>query len=151
MEKITKVFLASDHAGVQMKKTLVENLKKEFQGLEVVDHGPSDESRVDYPDFAKKVAESVASDKNARGLLICGSGIGMAISANKVQGIRAASVWDETSARLCRQHNSANIACFGARLTGPDVILQAAKVFLTTAFEGGRHEGRVQKISALER
>ena len=138
-----KVYIAADHAGYSLKQKIIEKFPT------LVDLGPSDESRVDYPDFAEKVAKSVAQSKS-KGILVCGSGIGMAISANKVAGVRAASAWDVTSARLSREHNDANVLCLGARLTGVEVALEIVATFLKTPFEGGRHQQRVDKMTALE-
>jgi ribose 5-phosphate isomerase B len=144
---VGKVFIGADHAGLPLKKALVEQLKKEF---DLEDLGTYSEDSVHYPDFAKKVAERVANEK-ARGILVCGSGIGMSIAANKVPGIRAAMAWDVTSARLSRQHNDSNIVCMGARLIGPEVALEAARTWLTTEFQGGRHQVRIDLIGDMER
>lgn len=144
------IFIASDHAGFPLKKTLLEYLAKEMPSLRYEDLGPFDEMSVDYPDFAKSVAERVGNGKG-RGILVCGSGIGMSIAANKIVGVRAAVVWDATSSRLSRQHNDANVLCLGARLTGPEVAMEIAKVWLSTAFQGGRHEKRILRIREIEK
>lgn len=144
-----KIFVGADHAGFQLKNKLVESLKAEFPNSSIEDLGCHSEQSVDYPNFAKAVAEKVVAS-NGLGILVCGSGIGMAISANKIHGARAASSWDATSARLCRQHNDANIVCIGSRLTGPEVALELTKVFLNTEFEDGRHSRRVDMIRKLE-
>ena len=144
-----KVFIGSDHAGFSLKESLLKALREALPALDFVDRGTHSEDSVNYPDFARDVAESVVREK-ARGLLVCGSGIGMSIAANKVKGVRAALVWDATSARLSRQHNDSNIVCFGARLTGIEVALEAAKVWLSTEFAGGRHAMRLDLIRQME-
>lgn len=151
MEQPSLLLIGSDHAGFALKEKIRETLAKEFPGLKVKDCGCFSESSVDYPDIAQGVGAEVAADATRRGILICGSGIGMTIAANKVAGIRAAQVWDVTSARLCREHNNANIACFGARLVGPEVAMDIVRIWLKTPFQAGRHELRVQKISQLDR
>lgn len=148
---VSVLFIGSDHAGFSLKEKVREMLGKEQPTLKVVDCGCFDENSVDYPDVAKLVGEKIAKLPESYGLLICGSGIGMSIAANKVAGIRAAEVWDATSARLSREHNNANIACFGARLVGMETAFDIVRAFIKTAFQGGRHEGRVKKISQLEK
>src|SRR5687767_8434655 len=111
-----KIFVGSDHAGISLKKPLLEGLRKALPQLQFEDLGCHSEESVDYPDFAEQVGRKVAETKG-RGILVCGSGLGMCIAANKVNGVRAASAWDATSARLARQHNDANVICLGARLT----------------------------------
>jgi ribose 5-phosphate isomerase B len=147
-QEAVPIFIASDHAGFAFKARLVEFLKG--KGYEVGDLGPSSEARVDYPDFAKAVAGEVLKTPDAHGILICGSGLGMMISANKVPGIRATCAWNEESARLGRAHNDAQILCLGQRLIDFDTACVCAETFLTTAFEGGRHQQRVDKIAAIE-
>mgnify|MGYP003394698773 CR=1 FL=1 len=144
------VFIGSDHAAYATKVKLVESLKKEFPNLEFDDLGSHDEKSVDYPDFAAKVGEKVSQGKG-KGILLCGSGIGMAISANKINGVRAANVWDVTSARLSKEHNNSNILCLGARLTGSEIMLVAARARLKAQVLGDRHQKRVDLISRLER
>ncbi len=144
------IFIAADHAGVALKQLVLPVLRKEFPQHDIQDLGPNSEASVDYPDYAAKVAEEVSKGKG-KGILICGSGIGMCISANKIRGVRAASAWDATSARLSRMHNDANITCIGARLLGSETALDAMRAFIQTPFEGGRHQGRVDKISNLEK
>ena len=142
-------FAGSDHAGVALKRQLVEALRK--IGDEVEDLGTTDEQSVDYPDFGAAVGRAVAaSGGNARGLVVCGTGIGIAIAANKVPGVRAAVVTDAFTAQAARAHNDANVVAFGARVTGPGVAESALRVFRDTGFEGGRHAGRVAKIAALD-
>ncbi len=145
----TKIFIGADHAGFALK----EQLKKQLiaAGGPVEDLGVFSEARADYPDQARAVAEKVAANPGSRGLLVCGSGTGMAIAANKLAGIRAAVACDEEVARLSRAHNDANILCLGARTTAPVTAARALKIFLATEFEGGRHADRVAKISELEK
>ena len=144
-----KYYVGSDHAGFAVKGMVVEMLKN--RGHEVVDMGPDTDDRVDYPDYAEKVARAVVSEKGSRGILICGTGIGMSIAANKIDGIRAAHCQDYYTAQMARAHNDANILCFGERVSGPGVIESMIDAFTTTPFEGGRHEGRVEKIMALQK
>jgi ribose 5-phosphate isomerase B len=139
---------ASDHAGLSLKRELVESLR--VKGHEVTDLGPQSEASVDYPDFAKEVSGLVAAGKADLGLLVCGSGTGMAISANKVHGIRAATARSEYEAKLARQHNDVNVLCLGQRITGSGLAAAIVDAFLGAAFEGGRHQARVDKIKALE-
>ena len=143
-----RIAIGSDHRGVQLKSTLVQHL--ESQGHALVDVGPSDDGRVDYPDFASPVARHVAAGEADRGILICGSGIGMGISANKVHGIRAAVCYDLKTAELSRQHNDCNVLCLSADLVEASQNETIVATWLTTEFEGGRHSQRVAKIGALE-
>jgi RpiB/LacA/LacB family sugar-phosphate isomerase len=145
---MTKIFLSSDHAGHALRARVARHLADRH--LPFVDCGPADAARVDYPDEAGKVANLVRQDPEGRGILICGSGLGMAIAANKVPGIRAADAWNRDVARLSREHNDANILCLGARFLPEDEALSIIDVWLATAFDGGRHATRVAKISALE-
>ncbi len=140
--------IAADHAGVALKAELVAELRK--LGHEVNDLGPDSTASVDYPDFASKLTSLVTRGAPALGILVCGTGIGMSIAANKVPGIRAAVCRTEYEARLTRMHNDANVLCLGSRVTGNGVALEIAKVFLGTAFEGGRHQTRLDKVKALE-
>jgi ribose 5-phosphate isomerase B len=144
-----KVFLGADHAGFTLKQALLSQLPPQFAHFVFEDCGTGDTTSVDYPDFARAVAEKVVA-QGGRGILVCGSGIGMAIAANKVAGIRAAQAWDATSARLSRQHNDANILCLGERLLGVEVALEAARVWLGTEFLQGRHVRRLDLIRSLE-
>ena len=143
-----KVLIASDHAGFVGK----ENIKKilDQMGIGYLDLGPGSETSVDYPDFAELVATGVANGDAERGILVCGSGIGMQIAANKVPGVRAALAWNEETARLCRQHNDANVLAVGSRTTPAETIEKIVHAFLTTEFDGGRHQQRLDKISRLE-
>lgn len=133
-----------------MKRVLVEYIRAQLPQFQLEDLGCLTEESVDYPDYAAKVAEAVGRGEG-KGILVCGSGIGMCIAANKVPGVRAAEVWDMTSARLSREHNDANIVCLGSRLLGTQVGCDIIQTWLTTAYLGGRHEGRVQKIRELEK
>ncbi|HET6862432.1 MAG TPA: ribose 5-phosphate isomerase B [Pyrinomonadaceae bacterium] len=144
-----KIALASDHAGFAQKERL-KSLLTEI-GVDFEDLGTCSEESVDYPDYARKVAEQVAEGRVAQGLLVCGSGIGMAISANKVNGVRAALAWSEETARLARQHNDANVLAIGARTTQPGEIPKIVRAWFESDFEGGRHRMRVEKINAIER
>ena len=143
-----KIYLGADHAGFPLKEVLRESMKVE--GHDVVDLGTFSEESVDYPDLAREVGEKVRENLNSRGVLVCGTGIGVAIAANKLKGIRAANVHDTNEAALSRQHNNANIVAVGARTTDPKIAKEIVKIFLTTAFEGGRHQTRIDKITAIE-
>ena len=132
-----------------MKGLLIEHLA--FLGHEVVDLGTHSPEPVDYPDFGAAVGQSVTSGDTDLGVCVCGTGMGIAIAANKVHGVRAAAVHDVTSARLAREHNNANVICFGARLLGTEVIIDALEMFLRSEFGGGRHLRRIEKIAALEK
>lgn len=138
------IVIASDHAGVELKTGLCRLLRA--SGREVRDLGPNDTTSVDYPDFAHKVANEVASGEAAMGVLICGTGIGMSLSANRHPGVRAALCHDAFTAEMARRHNDANVLCVGARVTGPGVAEQMLRIFLDTPFEGGRHQRRVERI-----
>jgi ribose 5-phosphate isomerase B len=137
--------IASDHAGLPLKLALQAALIAD--GHTVHDFGTHGPESVDYPDYAAKVAVAITSGNARFGILVCGSGIGMAIAANRHPGIRAAVLHDSTEARLTRAHNDANIACFGARTIGVETALDALRTFLATPFEGGRHQRRVDKLS----
>jgi ribose 5-phosphate isomerase B len=144
------VVVGADHAGFFLKEHLKGKL--ESWGFTVEDAGTSSNDRCDYPEFAARVGRRVVElGAEGRGVCVCGSGIGVSIAANKVPGIRAALVHDETAARLSRQHNDANVICFGERLIGSAVAEAALRVWLDTPFEGGRHADRVALIAALER
>lgn len=142
------IALGADHAGVELKDALKAHL--ESRGLTVSDMGTHSSASVDYPDFARQVADAVREGRADRGVLVCGSGIGMAIAANKVTGIRAAAIGDVTSAQLAREHNNLNVLALGARLTAPGLAREIVDAFLDTPFAGGRHEQRVAKIHAGE-
>lgn len=136
------VYLASDHAGVHLKAFLVDHLRG--QGHDVHDLGPAEGVSCDYPDSARAVTDALLQQENAMGILICGTGIGMSMAANRVHGIRAALAACEFHARACRAHNNANVLCLGERVTGQGVAADLADIFLSTPFEGGRHLRRVQ-------
>lgn len=138
------IVIASDHAGVELKAALCEVIRA--GGREVRDLGPADTASVDYPDFAHRVADAVASGEAAMGVLICGTGIGMSLSANRHRGVRAALCHDAFTAEMARRHNDANVLCVGARVTGSDVAKQMVRIFVDTPFEGGRHQRRVERI-----
>lgn len=140
------IALAADHGGFRLKTLLIETLQK--AGHEVLDLGTNDgTTSVDYPDFAEAMADALAEGKAEFGVLICGTGIGISIAANRHRHVRAALVQDVTSARLCREHNNANVIVFGGRTTGDMIATECLEVFLKTAFEGGRHEKRLVKFS----
>jgi len=143
-----KFYIATDHAGVDLKDYTLKLLKE--KGHEVVDLGPYSKERVDYPDYAVKVAQSVLNDTAAQGILICGSGIGMSMAANRFHGIRAALCHDAYTAQVARGHNDANILCFGERIVGQGVAESILDAWIASPFEGGRHCGRVDKIEAIE-
>ena len=136
-----------DHGGFSLKTVLIEQLIE--SGHEVLDLGTDSNERVDYPDFAEAVAKSVASGEAEFGLLVCGSGIGVCMVANKISGIRPATIHDVTSAHLSREHNDANIICMGERGIGPEVAKEALDVFLASEFQEGRHLNRVKKIDKI--
>tara|TARA_A100001011_G_scaffold399071_1_gene506095 strand:- start:11675 stop:12112 length:438 start_codon:yes stop_codon:yes gene_type:complete len=139
-----KICIASDHAGFKLKELIKEKLIN--NNLSIIDLGPNDEGSVDYPDYAKKVSNRLKAKKSEVGILVCGSGTGMAISANKTKGIRAAVCYSIKSTKLSRQHNNANIIAIGSRLTTKPAALNLVSKFLSTKFEGGRHLRRVKKI-----
>jgi len=146
--KISKVYIGSDHAGFNLKSVLIEYL--ENLSIPCEDLGTYSEEMVDYPDYGKKVAQVVGQDPLSYGVLICGTGIGMSIVANKVRGIRAATCSEPLSARLSREHNNANILCLGARLIGTLMAIEILNTFINTDFLGDRHEVRVRKIAEME-
>ena len=139
-----KICISSDHAGYEIKEFIKEQLIK--SKISIIDLGPYLKKSVDYPDYAKKVSNRVSKRKSDIGILVCGSGTGMAISANKTKGIRAAVGYNIKSTQLSRQHNNANVLCLGSRLTKRKDIKKIIKIFLNTKFEGGRHKRRVKKI-----
>ena len=139
------IAVASDHAGFDLKEILKRDLQE--AGLEVLDLGTNSTQSVDYPDYGTAMADAVASGKAERGVLVCGTGIGISMAANRNPKVRAALVHDVTSARLSRMHNDANVVAFGQRLIGTETAREALRVFLGTEFEGGRHANRVAKLS----
>ena len=144
-----KIAISSDHGGNRLRQEIMELLSE--LGLEYEDFGPGSDESVDYPDYAKPVADGVASGQFDRGILICGTGIGMSIAANKVKGIRCALVHDVFSAKATRGHNDSNILAMGERVIGPGLAREVATAWLDTSFEGGRHERRIAKLSELEK
>ena len=139
-----KICIASDHAGFKLKEYIKNSLIN--KNISIIDLGPTNNGSVDYPEYAKKVSNRIRSKKSDLGILICGSGTGMAISANKSRGIRAAVCYNLKSTRLSRQHNDANIIALGSRFTSKDIALKLLNAFLSTKFEKGRHLRRVRKI-----
>jgi len=139
-----KYFIGTDHAGYEIKPFVIEYLKQ--KGIEVEDLGTYSSQSVDYPDYAHKVARAVLENEGTKGILICGSGIGMSLAANKHKGIRAALCHDYYTAKMARLHNDANILCFGARIVGLGVVESMLDAWTETGFEGGRHQRRVEKI-----
>ena len=142
-----RIAVGSDHAGFPLKRALVVHL--EAGGHDVVDLGTHGTEAVDYPDYGAAVGRCVARSEADLGVCVCGSGIGIAIAANKIAGVRAATVHDVTSAHLAREHNDANVVCFGERLIGYEVARESLDAFLNASFAGGRHQPRVAKIDAL--
>ncbi len=138
------IVIASDHAGFELKRTLAEGLSQ--IGYDVLDLGTDGPDSVDYPEFGQALARAIQDGRADRGVLICGTGIGIAMAANRFSGVRAAVCHDETSARLAREHNDANVLALGARLLGEEVATNCLRTFLTTDFAGGRHTRRVQMI-----
>lgn len=143
-----KIALGADHAGFRLKEYLRGRLAAE--GHQVVDQGTNSEESTDYPDYARLVAEAVARGDVDRGILVCSSGVGMSIAANKVHGVRAALGFSDEEVRLTRQHNNANVLTLGQKFTSEDAADLMVQTFLTTDFEGGRHERRIGKIAAME-
>ena len=142
------IAVGCDHAGYHLKECLVAELRT--LGHEVLDLGTDSTDRVDYPDFGFAVARAVAGGEATAGVAVCGSGVGIAMAANKVAGIRAATVHDVESARLSKAHNDANVLCFGERVIDPKVAEEALRAWLDEDFEGGRHDARVAKLNAME-
>ncbi|MEW9094462.1 MAG: ribose 5-phosphate isomerase B [Clostridiaceae bacterium] len=144
-----KIALGSDHAGLPLKKEIIKHL--ESKGIEIKDFGTLTEDSCDYPDYALAVAEEVAAKNFDFGILVCGTGIGISIAANKVPGVRAALCGDTFSAHACREHNDANILALGQRVVGAGLALDIVEAFLGAKYEGGRHGKRVDKISQIEK
>ncbi len=143
-----KIAIGCDHGGLEHKNAIVENLKS--RGFEVKDFGIYEQVSVDYPDIAVKVCDSIVNGECERGILVCGTGIGMSIAANKVKGIRAAACSEHFSAKYTRLHNNSNILCLGGRVIGVGTAIELADIFVDTEFEGDRHQRRVDKITAIE-
>lgn len=148
MARKMRIALGSDHAGFALKEKVREYLRS--KGLEVEDYGTGDTQRVDYPDFAEKVAAQVSAKQADYGVLVCGTGIGMMLAANKVPGIRATVANDTVSARMAREHNNANVLTMGGRMIDESTMHQVVDTWLSTSFAGGRHELRVQKINKID-
>jgi len=146
--KTPPIAIGSDHAGFELKSIIISSLSQ--SGHTVTNCGTNEPESVDYPDFAEKVATIVTANPGTIGVLICGTGIGMSIAANKHHGIRAALVYNEETAALAHQHNNANIICLGARELSPEKASSFVNIFLASAFENGRHQHRIDKISALD-
>jgi len=143
-----KIAIGNDHTAVEMKNHITKYLEE--QGHEIINFGTDSEERCDYPIYGKKVADAVASGQCERGILICGTGIGISLAANKVKGIRAAVCSESYSAKLTRQHNNANIIAFGARVVGQATAETIVDAFINTEYEGGRHQTRIDMITAIE-
>lgn len=142
------IAIACDHGGLDLKNAIKEHLEK--KGYEVKDFGTYTKDSCDYPDYARPAAEAVASGECEKGIVVCTTGIGVSITANKVKGIRCALLHDSTSAHLTRQHNDTNMMALGAAVTGPMVAMEIVDIWLSTEFEGGRHQRRVDKMMAIE-
>lgn len=143
-----KIGIGSDHGGYELKEHIVDYLKEE--NIEYIDYGTHSMESVDYPDYGRKVGEAIVDGEVDRGILICGTGIGISLAANKVKGIRCALCSDTYSARMSREHNNANALAFGGRVLGRDLAIEIVRVWLESEFEGGRHQRRVDKISEIE-
>ena len=143
-----KIAIGCDHGGLEHKNAIAEHLRE--RGFEVEDFGIYEQKPIDYPEIALKVAKSVVEKENELGILVCGTGIGMSLAANKVKGIRAAAVSEHFSAKYTRLHNNSNILCLGGRVIGVGTALELADLFVDTEFEGGRHQKRIDMISAIE-
>ena len=144
-----KIAIASDHRGLKIKNRLIQSLQA--SGYQLLDQGTDSDQPVDYPDFARIVAEKVSKGEAERGILICGTGIGMSIAANKFEGVRAASCYDEVMVEMSRRHNDVNILCLPGDLIGDRSVDDLVKMWLKTEFDGGRHLQRIEKITELER
>ncbi|MCR4692879.1 MAG: ribose 5-phosphate isomerase B [Firmicutes bacterium] len=140
--------IGCDHGGFELKNYIKEHLEK--RGIKFKDFGTFDEVSCDYPDIAQAVCESIKNGESDKGILVCGTGIGMSISANKVKGIRAAHVTDVYSAKMTKMHNNSNVICLGGRITGRELAFMIVDTWLDTEFAGGRHQARIDKISAQE-
>ena len=138
-----KIYIASDHAGFKLKSSILLKFAKKKK---IIDLGPNSSISVDYPDYAKKLSKKIASDKGSLGILICGSGMGMAITANKIKNVRAALCYSNKNTKLSRLHNNANIITLGERLISKNKAINLIKIFLSTKFEGGRHLRRIKKM-----
>lgn len=148
-EEFKMIVIGSDHGGYELKNHVIKHLVE--IGVEVKNCGCFSEDSVDYPDIAKAVCDEITSGNAEKGILICGTGIGISIAANKIDGIRAALCSDVYSAKMCRQHNNANVLCLGGRVTGRELAFMIVDTYVNEEFEGGRHQTRVDKIHALEK
>ncbi len=144
-----KIAIGCDHGGLEHKNAIAEHLNE--RGFDVTDFGIYEQKSVDYPEIAIKVAKSVAANENELGILVCGTGIGMSLAANKVKGIRAAALSDHFSAKYTRLHNNSNILCLGGRVIGVGTALELVDLFVDTQFEGGRHQKRVDMVMEIEK
>ncbi|PJG85297.1 ribose 5-phosphate isomerase B [Conservatibacter flavescens] len=144
-----RIAIGSDHIGLNHKRFLIEKLTK--QGYHIMDMGTFDQERTDYPIYAHKVAQAINTENAEAGILICGTGVGISIAANKIAGIRCALCADEFTALMCREHNNANIIAFGANIISPEKALALATLWLNTAYDGGRHQKRLDMIAGFER
>ena len=147
---VQKIVVGCDHAAFEMKNKVVNYVKQKYPSLEVVDVGVYTEDRMDYPDIADTLCKKIQNKEVEAGILLCGTGIGVSIAANKHAGIRAALVHDEYTARMSRMHNNANVLCFGGRTTGEEIAKQLVDTYLTTSFLGEQHAKRLDKIAQLE-
>ena len=143
-----RIALGCDHGGLEHKNAILKHLSE--RGFEVTDYGIYEQVSVDYPDIAVKLCDSIVNQENELGILVCGTGIGMSIAANKVKGIRAAACSEHFSAKYTRLHNNSNVLCLGGRVIGVGTAIELADLFVDTEFEGGRHQTRVDKITAIE-
>jgi ribose 5-phosphate isomerase B len=141
-----KLAIAADHGGFELKNSIKHGLEVRYPDLTILDLGVNALDSVDYPDFADKVAQAIRAGEADRGILVCGTGIGMCIRANKFPGIRAAVVFDPYTAQMAKAHNDANVICLGGRTTSPETAIQMVQTWLDTPFEGGRHVRRVEKL-----
>ena len=149
-KKVKKIFIGNDHAGKDLKDFLINFLKNNYQEIEVINLGTDSYESCDYPDYAKEVSLNVLREEDSIGILICGTGIGMSIAANKIRGIRAALCYNSTTAKLARQHNNSNILCLGQRIIGFELAKDIVDTFIKTEFEGNRHLNRIIKINKIE-
>ncbi|AFS77272.1 ribose 5-phosphate isomerase B [Gottschalkia acidurici 9a] len=144
-----KIGLGSDHGGYQLKEKIKKHLEE--KGIECIDYGTNSEDSVDYPEFGRKVGEAVVSGECDKGIVCCGTGIGISIAANKVKGVRCALCGDTFSAKMTREHNDSNVLALGQRVTGEGLALEIVDTWIKTDFEGGRHQTRIEKISDIEK
>jgi ribose 5-phosphate isomerase B len=146
MDNKIDIVFGSDHGGLNLKKKLMNHLEENYPKLQISDLGTYDETSIDYPDYAKKVVDSILSKEANLGILVCGTGIGMSIKANRYKGIRAALAHNEFTAQMAKEHNNANILCLGERATDSDMAIKILDIWLTTEFAGDRHQRRINKL-----